>query len=90
MVKKWQKTNPKGIKLDNEQKITTVLLVDDQAVLAETEDDMQRAIYRLEKTSENTIRRSQGKRQRSRRSKEWYHQKRLSKEKKQDWKCIIR
>ena len=52
MVKEWQKMNPKGIKTDRRQEISTVLFADDQAVLAETEDDLQRSMYNLTKTSE--------------------------------------
>lgn len=37
IVKKWQETSPKRIKVD--------LFADNQAVLAKTEDDMQRAVY---------------------------------------------
>ncbi|CAG7824607.1 unnamed protein product, partial [Allacma fusca] len=52
MVKEWQKMKPKGIKTDRRQEISTVLFADDQAVLAETEDDLQRSMYNLTKTSE--------------------------------------
>ncbi len=52
MVKEWQKKDPKGIQMDQQQEISTVLFADDQAVLAETEDDLQRAMYQLAKTSE--------------------------------------
>lgn len=55
MVKKWQKTKPKRITMDERQEITTVLFTDDQTVLAETEDDLQRSMYQLGKTSEEYV-----------------------------------
>ena len=55
-MKEWKKTDPKGIskvsKMDKQQEINTVLFADDYVVPAETEDELQRAIFQLTITSE--------------------------------------
>ena len=51
-MKKWQKADPKGIRMGKQQEINTVLFADSQVVLAETEDNLQRAISYLTITSE--------------------------------------
>ena len=44
MIKEWQKTDPKVISMDKQQEMNTVLFAEDQVVLAEKEDDLQRVI----------------------------------------------
>ena len=51
-MKEWRKTNPEGINMGKQQEINTVLFADNQAALAETEDDLQTAIFQLTITSE--------------------------------------
>ena len=52
MIKEWLKSDPKGMRMDRQQEINTVLFADGQAVLAVTEDDLQRAIFQLTIISE--------------------------------------
>jgi hypothetical protein len=48
IVEAWQKGEPKGIKLNNRCIIAPkVLFADDQILLAETENDLQRNLYHL-------------------------------------------
>ena len=42
---KKKKNNPKSIRMDKQQKINIALFADDQAVLAETKDNLQKAIF---------------------------------------------
>ena len=45
MIIERQKTDLKGIRMHKQQGVNTVLFADDQAVLAETENHQQRAIF---------------------------------------------
>lgn len=47
IMRKWYETNPKGVKLDQERHLEAVLFADDLAILAEDEDNLQRALYKL-------------------------------------------
>jgi uncharacterized lipoprotein YehR (DUF1307 family) len=45
----WRTYSPKGIKLTKNTEINTILFADDQILLAENEDDIQRAVTTLNK-----------------------------------------
>jgi hypothetical protein len=45
----WRTYSPKGIKLTKNTEINTILFVDDEILLAENEDDLQRAVTTLNK-----------------------------------------
>jgi uncharacterized lipoprotein YehR (DUF1307 family) len=45
----WRTYSPKGIKLTKNIEINTILFADDQILLAESEDDLQRAVTTLNK-----------------------------------------
>jgi hypothetical protein len=45
----WRTYSPKGIKLTKNIEINTILFADDQILLAENEDDLQRAVTTLNK-----------------------------------------
>jgi hypothetical protein len=50
IIREWKKTNPKGMRLGNQQYLETVLFADDQVVIAENEDELQRGMHELEKS----------------------------------------
>jgi hypothetical protein len=45
----WRNYSPKGIKLTKNTEIYTILFADDQILLTENEDDLQRAVTTLKK-----------------------------------------
>jgi hypothetical protein len=45
----WRTYSPKGIKLTKNTEINTILFADDQILLAENEDELQRAVTNLNK-----------------------------------------
>jgi uncharacterized lipoprotein YehR (DUF1307 family) len=45
----WRTYSPKGIKITKNTEINTILFADDQILLAENEDDLQRAVTTLNK-----------------------------------------
>jgi hypothetical protein len=46
----WKMTNPKGIKIARDTQITHLVYADDQVLIVPTEDDLQRAVTRLNHT----------------------------------------
>ena len=46
-MRRWYKTKPKGIRLDERKSIEAVLSANDMAVLVEDEDNLQRSLYSL-------------------------------------------
>jgi len=47
IITKWQKQDITGIKLSKNQQLSTLLLADDQVIIAETEDNLQKAAYKV-------------------------------------------
>jgi hypothetical protein len=52
ILKEWYKTQPKGVKIEGTKRMETVLFADDQVIMAETEDELQRAVYNLAITAQ--------------------------------------
>ena len=48
MIKLWKRSVPSGIKLDSNTFINTIFFANDQALFQSSEDDLQRAIYKLQ------------------------------------------
>ena len=46
-ITKWKKQDITGIKLSKNQQLSTLLLADDQVIIAETEDNLQKAAYKV-------------------------------------------
>jgi transcription initiation factor TFIIIB Brf1 subunit/transcription initiation factor TFIIB len=47
LITKWQKQGITGIKLSKNRQLSTLLLADDQVILADTEDNLQKAVHKL-------------------------------------------
>ena len=47
IITKWQKQDLTGIKLSKNQQLSTLLFADDQVILADTEDNLQKAAHEL-------------------------------------------
>jgi ribosomal protein RSM22 (predicted rRNA methylase) len=47
IITKWQKQDVTGIKLSKNQQLPTLLFVDDQVIKADREDNLQRAVHKL-------------------------------------------
>jgi transcription initiation factor TFIIIB Brf1 subunit/transcription initiation factor TFIIB len=47
IITKWQKQDITGIKLKKNQQLSTLLFVDDQVIIADKEDNLQRAAHKL-------------------------------------------
>ena len=47
IITKWQKRDITGIKLSKNQQLSTVLFADDQVIIADTEDNLQKAAHKL-------------------------------------------
>lgn len=47
ILKEWYETQPKGLKIEETQHLETILLSDDQVIVAEDEDDLQQAVINL-------------------------------------------
>jgi len=50
IITKWQKQDITGIKLSKNQQLSTLLFADDQVVIADTEDNLQKAAHKLNRT----------------------------------------
>ena len=46
-ITKWLKQDVTGIKLSKNQQLSTLLFVDDQVIIADTEDNLQKAAHKL-------------------------------------------
>ena len=46
-ISKWQKQDITGIKLSKNQQLSNLLFADDQVVIADTEDNVQKAAHKL-------------------------------------------
>lgn len=49
IIRQWKATDPKGVKITNTEQIETLLFADDQVIVAENEDELQRSVFKLEK-----------------------------------------
>ena len=49
IITKWQNQDITGIKLSKNQQLSTLLFVDNQVTIADTEDNLQKAAYKLNK-----------------------------------------
>jgi len=47
IITKWQNQDVTGIKLSKNQQLSTLLFADDQVIIADTEDNLQKAAYEL-------------------------------------------
>ena len=47
IITNWQKQDLTGIKLSKNQQLSKLLLVDDQVIIADTEDNLQKAAHKL-------------------------------------------
>ena len=47
MITKWENQDITGIKLSKNQQLSTLLFADDQVITADTEDNLQKAAYKL-------------------------------------------
>jgi len=47
IITKWQKQDITGIKLSKNQQLSTLLFADNQVIIADTEDNLQKAAYKL-------------------------------------------
>ena len=47
IITKWQNQDMTGIKLSNYQQLSTLLSADDQVIIADTEDNLQKAAHKL-------------------------------------------
>jgi ribosomal protein RSM22 (predicted rRNA methylase) len=47
IITKWQNQDITGVKLSKNQQLSTLLFVDDQVIIADTEDNLQKAVYKL-------------------------------------------
>ena len=47
IITKWQNQDITRIKLSKNQQLSTLLFVDDQVIIADTEDNLQKAAYKL-------------------------------------------
>ena len=47
IITKWQKQGITGIKLSKNQQLSTLLFADDQVILADTEDNLQKSVHKL-------------------------------------------
>jgi hypothetical protein len=47
VITKWQKQDIAGIKLSKHQQLSTLLFADDQAIIADMEDNLQKAAHKL-------------------------------------------
>lgn len=48
ITREWMQTNPRGVRLANNKQLETMLFADDQVILAEDEDELQRSMFKLE------------------------------------------
>jgi hypothetical protein len=48
IITKWQKQDITRIKLSKNQHLSTLLFVDDQVIIADTEDNLQKAAHKLQ------------------------------------------
>jgi len=51
-ISKWQKQDITGIKLSKNQQLSTLLFADDQVIIADTQDNLQKAAYKLNQITE--------------------------------------
>jgi hypothetical protein len=47
IITKWQKEDITGIKFSENQQLSTPLFADDQIIIADTEDNLQKAAHKL-------------------------------------------
>ena len=47
IITKWQNQDITGIKLSKNQQLSTLLFADDQAIISDTEDNLQKAAHKL-------------------------------------------
>jgi len=47
IITKWQNQDLTGIKLSKNQQMSTLLIADDQVIIGDTEDNLQKAAHKL-------------------------------------------
>ena len=47
IITKWQNQDITGIKLSKNQQLSTLLFADNQVIIADTDDNLQKAAYKL-------------------------------------------
>ena len=47
IITKWQNQDLTGIKLSKKQQLSTMLFAEEQVIIADTEDNLQKAVYKL-------------------------------------------
>jgi hypothetical protein len=50
VIKDWNQIYTKGINVQNNTKLNTILFVDDQVIIANSEDNLQRGVFTLNNT----------------------------------------
>ena len=55
IITKWQKEDKKGIPRSKNQQLLTLLFADDQVIISETEEYLQKAAYKLNQIIKNTV-----------------------------------
>jgi hypothetical protein len=53
IIKEWKSLKPPGIKIDAHTTLSTVIFADDQVLIAESENDLQRAVFQLQNILKN-------------------------------------
>jgi hypothetical protein len=53
IIKEWKLLKPPGTKIDENTTLNTVIFTDDQLLVAENEEDLQRAVFQLQTILKN-------------------------------------
>ena len=46
-IQEWKEAAPQGIQIDKHTRLNTTIFADDQVLFAETQDELQRSVFRL-------------------------------------------
>jgi hypothetical protein len=53
IIKEWKSLKPPGIKIDAHTTLSTAIFADNQVLIAESEDDIERAVFQLQNILKN-------------------------------------